>query len=518
MFKDLSYSLADLFGREYLESVIEANCFFGADDDAARDRAALKEYAYGKVAFYPEAEQKKNDMLLAKVGTQVIKAWDNQNQGAPTDSYRQAFNKDAAPITGHGCFRIGEDGKLYFVGKSEHYHASLGHTFGGYKLIDNARKLGILNATHNNTRGFITRTLEKELVRTANGLAEDQTDKLQEVLDSKEKHVLNRVISLETGSLAVEAGIKMMLHRFYELGAGDQKRMYDGRIPVFFVMADKAGGCEANYHGTTILAQTLRGMWPAYYEKAQKNDLYKVVSIKINDIEDFKSKMEEYNKPPYKTAGFLHEIVLMNYGGTLLHKDFLQKAYELCREYDTPTMVDEIQSCIWYEELFLFRKYELMPDFVIIGKGFSGGEYPASKIITTAEMDTLNQFGALVTNGQEELASLSYLITMRFVQDNGAIIEEKEKEFYERLTAVAEKHSRVVKCAEGLGYLAALVFYDLDTAKIFAKKVNAKYIDVSAQTYKVNCPAAVLIKPPLITSQAGIDFIINSFDEILGEM
>lgn len=513
MFKNVSYSLADMLGKEYLENVIEADCFFGAED-----KAALEECAYGKVAFYPEDDQKRNDELLSKVGSRVINVNEIENEGAPTDSYRKAFNKNAAPVGGHGCYRIGEDGKLYFVGKSEHYHSSLGHTFGGYKLIDKARKLGILNATHNNTRGYITRTLERELVRTANGIAEGDTDKLNEVLNSSEKHVLNRVISLETGSLAVEAGIKMMLHRFYGLSTADEKRPYAGRIPVFFIMEDKKGGSEANYHGTTIFAQTLRGMWPSYYEIAEKNGLYKVVPVRINDIDDFKSKIEEYNKPPYKTAGFMHEIILMNYGGTRLNKDFLQKAHDLCREYDTPTMVDEIQSCIWYEELFLFRKYELTPDFVIIGKGFSGGEYPASKIITTAEMDTLNQFGALVTNGQEELASLSYLITMRFVQDNGQIIEANEQTFFDRLTAVAKKHAGKVKCVEGLGYLAALVFDDLETATGFAHKVNEKYIDVSAQTYKLNCPAAVLIKPPLITSEAGIDFIIHTFDEILEEM
>ena len=512
MFKNVSYSLADMLGKEYVESVIEANCFFG------EQREELEPYAYEKVPFYPEEDQKKNDALLEKVGTQVVSTYTSANVGAPTDSYRKAFNQNAAPLTGHGCFRIGEDGKLYFVGKSEHYHSSLGHTFNGYKLIDHARKLGILNATHNNTRGLITRTLERELVRTANGIGEDQTEKLEAILASREKHVLNRVINLETGSLAVEAGIKMMLHRFYELGAKDEKSLYSGRIPVFFVMADKVGGSEANYHGTTIFAQTFRGMWPAFYQTAEENGMYKVVSVKINDIEDFQKKMEEYNKPPYKTAGFLHEIVLMNYGGTLLHKEFLQKAHEICRAYDTPTMVDEIQSCIWYEELFLFRKYELTPDFVIIGKGFSGGEYPASKIITTAEMDTLNQFGALVTNGQEELASLSYLITMRFVQDNGKLIEENEQKFYDRLEAVAAKHVSTVKCAVGLGYLAALVFYDLETATKFAHLVNDKYIDVSAQTYKENCPAAVLIKPPLITSEAGIDFIIRTFDEILENM
>ncbi len=38
------------------------------------------------------------------------------------------------------------------------------------------------------------------------------------MIDSTEAHVLNRVINLETGSLAVEAGVKMMLARFYRLG------------------------------------------------------------------------------------------------------------------------------------------------------------------------------------------------------------------------------------------------------------------------------------------------------------
>ena len=50
-----------------------------------------------------------------------------------------------------------------------------------------------------------------------------------------------------------------------------------------------------------------------------------------------------------------------------------------------------------------------------VGKGFPGGEYPASRILFNDRMDDhLPQFGALVTNGQEELASLAYLITMRW--------------------------------------------------------------------------------------------------------
>ena len=89
--------------------------------------------------------------------------------------------------------------------------------------------------------------------------------------------------------------------------------------------------------------------------------------------------MEKYNIGKYKTAGFIHEIVMMNYGGIRLTEEFLQSAYACCRRYDTPTMVDEIQSCMWYKGMFLYRLYGLKPDFAIIGKGFPGGEYSAAR-------------------------------------------------------------------------------------------------------------------------------------------
>ena len=508
--KNIKMSLAEMLGKEYIEKVIEANCFFDEENREKYEKAG-----YEEVYFYPESKIKENISLACKIGDNVISPFENENEGAATEAYKNAFNKSSAPLTGRGCYRIGEGGKLYFVGKSEHYHSSLGHAFGGYKLIDNARALKILNATHNNTRGFITRLLERELIKAANG-AESESE-LDAILNSEDENVLNRVISLETGSLAVEAGIKMMLNRFYGLGSGDKSK-YDGLTPVFFVMADMAGGCEANYHGTTVIAQTFRNMWPDFYKKAEKAGMYKVVSVKINDIDDFKNKIETYNKHPYKTAGFMHEIVLMNYGGIRLSEDYLKNAHALCREYDTPILVDEIQSCAWYKELFLFKKYGLNPDFVIIGKGFGGGEYPSSKILTNRKMDSLSQFGALVTNGQEELASLSYLITMKFLQNAGEEIEKNQKYFFEKLSALSEKYSTKVKSAEGDSYLAALVFDSLEKAKEFAVSANSKCIDVSAQTYKKNCPAAVLLKLPVIITKEEIDIILGKFEEILKTM
>ena len=512
MFTSPRLSLEDILGKGYTEKLVEANSALGMlTEDEASSLAAEK------IDFYPAEKQAKNDALLSKVGTEVTAPYVNDNDGAATAAFAKALSKNSAPMTGVGCFRLGEDGRLYLIGKSEHYHAPLGHRFDGYRLIDNARKLGVLNATHNNTRGYITRLCEKRLVQSVNGIGWDDEEATKKVLGSEEHKVLNRVINLETGSLSVEAGIKMMLARFYKLSPEFPVPKYAGKTPVFFVMQDNHGGREANYHGTTVVAQTFRGLWPEFAEMEETAGIYKVVPVAINDLGDFREKIEKYNSGDYKTAGFLHEIILMNYGGIKLTEEFLRGAYALCEEYDTPTLVDEIQSCMWYKGFFQFRLYGLKPDFVIIGKGFPGGEYPASKIITTAEYDTLNQFGALVTNGQEELASLAYLITMSYMRAVGNEVEAIGEKFEAGLKAIAARHPATIVKAEGMQLLAALHFADASRAADFAKEMKKHYIDASAQTYKPHCPPALLLKPPVISTEATIDFILEVIEKIIVE-
>jgi len=180
--------------------------------------------------------------------------------------------------------------------------------------------------------------------------------------------------------------------------------------------------------------------------------------------------------------------------------------------------VDEIQSCIWSPELFLFREYGLKPDFVSVGKGFPGGQYPASKILTTAAMDTLNQFGALVTNGQEELASLAYLITMEFAQTNAAHTAELGTYYEQELKQLAKRHSRWINRIEGQRHLSSIFFNDEDKAVKFIKHLNEACIDISAHTYKPNCPPSALTKLPLTSTPKMVDFLIKHMDQALSRL
>jgi acetylornithine/succinyldiaminopimelate/putrescine aminotransferase len=207
--------------------------------------------------------------------------------------------------------------------------------------------------------------------------------------------------------------------------------------------------------------------------------------------------------------------VLMNYGGILLDADYLRQAYALCEQHDIPTMVDEIQSCIWSPQYFLYREYGLRPDFVSIGKGFPGGEYPASRILTTAPMDNLSQFGALVTNGQEELASLAYLVTMTFLEANRSYVDEVGKYYQSELERLAGLYPGVISEIEGFRHLSTIFFHQAEKAIQFIAYLNEAGIDISAQTYKADCPPAALTKLPLISSPKMVDFLIEKMDEAL---
>ena len=168
MIRNLKLSLADLAGADYIDKVCRASAAFGL-----KSYAELKKTAETQVDCFPAEFAEKLDSLTGRIGKEFAPPFSGSSDGAGTAAFNGAFHRENAPLTGLGFYRIGEDGRLAVIGKSEHYQASLGQNFPGYRLLAIAQQIGITNVTHNNTRGFITRKLERELIRTANGFAKD---------------------------------------------------------------------------------------------------------------------------------------------------------------------------------------------------------------------------------------------------------------------------------------------------------------------------------------------------------
>ena len=508
----MSLSLADVCGAEYVRAVCANHAVLTGEDPAAVTEAAFK-----RIEFLPPALERRLLHLLPRVGQKVGTRLTDTHAGATTREFEAHTKINAAPLSALGYFRIGEDGRLYLIAKSEHYHAPLGHSFPGYGLLDRARRLGIPNATHNNTRGFITRRLEEELISSVNGLAAGDTGALKTVLASNEPDVINRVLNLETGSLAVEAALKLVLARFYRPEETMPLPKYHGRIPVLLVVGNEDGGLKANYHGTTMLTQVMRGMWPELYGATRERGI-RVAAIRPDSLPDLEAAFANDDQDNCKIAAFFHEIVMMNYGGRLLSREFLHRAYELCRAHDVATVADEIQSCLWAPGLFLHREYGLRPSFVAIGKGFPGGEYAASRILFSAAFDSLPQFGALVTNGQEDLAALAYLVTMRWASANRDVTRQIGDEYEGRLRELAGQFPKLLAGVDGSRHLGCLRFRDTRTATDFARLLVERGLDISAQTYKPDCPPSVLTKLPLIAGREVVDFILGRMTAALHGM
>ena len=521
-FRRVSLSLRDLLGREYVEAVCGARAFLVGENAQSWDKGlqplVARDLATARVDFYPKDFEKRLLALLPRVGETCIPGFKRSCCGAGSADFEAHTKTAHAPVGALGYFRVGENGRLFLTTKCEHYHVPLGHGFPGYRLLEFARRLGVPNATHNNTRGHITRLLEEELVRTAAGIERSDRAALLRLLQSKRPAALNRVLNLETGSLAAEAALKMLLARFYKSQPDSPKPTYRDRVPVFLAIGDDAGGLTANYHGTTVLTQLLRGMWPDFGAAVERSNLLRVRSVRANDLDALQAAFDECDRHPLKIAGCFLELVLMNYGGRRLTESFVRRLFTLCKAHDVPTVVDEIQTGIWSPELYLFREYGVKPAAVVIGKGFPGGEYAASRVLFSAALDNLPQFGALVTNGQEELASLAYLIAMRWAEANADVTRAVGEHYELRLNDLATRHAAIIRCSVGRRHLAGVCFLDLAAVKRFVALLNDAGLDISAQTYKSGGPATALTKLPLIAGFEVADAVIAHMEAALRRM
>lgn len=134
MFNIVERSLEDILGYDYTNRVKEYMVrMFGEEEDK------IASLLQKKVNFFPNEFEEDLDNRLDQIGKQIIPPFETDVMGASTDSFKSASHFTMSPVGGKGFYRVGEDGRVYFTSKSEHYHTSLGHNFPGYKLVQNAK-------------------------------------------------------------------------------------------------------------------------------------------------------------------------------------------------------------------------------------------------------------------------------------------------------------------------------------------------------------------------------------------
>ena len=380
-------------------------------------------------------------------------------------------------LTGRGMFYITQLGKVMLDCTSGHYQMTWGYNHPELTAAAlEGMRLGIVWDNHSNIPSLPVKLLAEKLVALAGDTGLDRV-----------------LLGTCTGSVACGAALKIMLARYFR----DPARKRLGR-PVMISLC-------GNYHGTDIVAQTMRGMWPDLLAQME------TVQIEPNDVNALTAVFGRYGR---RIAGFWAEPVMMNREAIVVEKNFLQAARDLCTEHGALLALDEIQTGFWYPEVFMFRRLGIVPDLVICGKGMTAGFHPLAGLLYHHDLDILEQYDAISTNGNASLAAFVGLCNVRMIERDCDRIAELARRHYEGLCQLAGEFPDVIEKVNGSGFLTGLRFCDRDDALGFQKAAVERGLWLRVHAYHEG-HRTVLTKYALVVDGAVIEYVLKALRELL---
>lgn len=305
--------------------------------------------------------------------------------------------------------------------------------------------------------------------------------KLAEVLPDP----LSSTYFVNSGTEAVEGAMKLA-------------KRYTGRSEMI--------ACINSYHGSTQGAMSLMG--GEYFKNAFRPLLPHIRHIEYNNLNDVKQITD-------KTACIVVEAIQGESGAVPATLEWLQALRKKCNETGTLFILDEIQTGFGRTgKLFAFEHYDVVPDVLLLAKGFGGGLPLGAFISSKAIMHSLTNnpvlghmttFGGHPVSCAASLATLKILLRENYIQE----VEEKEQLFREQL-----QHPSIIKIS-GKGLLLSVQFESSDLNKKIIKQCLKNGIVTDWFLFN---DYSFRVAPPLIITHEQIKkackIILKSIDEI----
>lgn len=167
------------------------------------------------------------------------------------------------------------------------------------------------------------------------------------------------------------------------------------------------------YHGSTNGALSL--MSDEYFTAAYRPLLPGVRHLDFNNFDEL-SKIDE------TCAAVIVEPIRAEGGVELPLEDYLEALRNRCTETGTLLVFDEIQvGCGRTGKMFAFEHYNVVPDILLLAKGFGGG-MPIGTFISSREiMSSLTHdpvLGHITTFGGHPLSAAAALATLTTLEEN----------------------------------------------------------------------------------------------------
>jgi acetylornithine/succinyldiaminopimelate/putrescine aminotransferase len=407
--------------------------------------------------------------VLDPIGKDALPDSFGGSQKGPSDDF----------LVGRGLFYITEQRRLFLDCTSGHYQMLWG--YGHPQLCGaaaEAQRRGVVWDNHSNIPQAPVKQLARRLVETAN--APGNPDPLDTVL-----------LGVCTGSVACAAALKIQLKVFYK----NNPHRHD---PVIVVL-------DGNYHGSDMVPQSLRGMWPDLVRGVQ------AVAVQPNDAGELENAFRTYGP---RIAGFWAEPVMMNREAIAVGADYLQLAQRLCREAGALMCIDEIQTGFWQPDVFEFRTLGLQPDLVVAGKGMTAGFHPLSAVILKSRHDVLEQYDAISTNGSAAMPAFIGLCNLELIRGGAGEIRRLGKRIEEGFQSLALEFPGCLRSAQGRGYLSGLKFKRVGDAMDMHRRALQAGLWTRVHAYHAG-HSTLLTKVGLLADDKTVDFLLAKFRALL---
>ena len=196
---------------------------------------------------------------------------------------------------------------------------------------------------------------------------------------------LPRVFYADNGSSAIEVAIKMSYHYWYNNNK-KEKNLF--------------GYVTGAYHGETLGALSVGDL--DLYKKTYSSLLIKAIQLPGPDCfrcsynlnrdtcnaECFEKTKDLLNKNKKKLSGVIIEPIVQAANGMSIYSPiFLKKLREWTKINDVHLICDEIASGFGRTgKMMASHHANIVPDFVTVSKGLTGGFLPLSAVLTTEEI------------------------------------------------------------------------------------------------------------------------------------
>jgi len=418
------------------------------------------------------------------------------------------------------------------------------HTTDGRKIFDlrSAHECINLGFRHPKVLRAMREQMEK-VVYVTDDFATEPTAKLARTLaEITPGNPDKRVWFAQSGAAAVEAAIKAA--RFYKYNQVVKKGVPITSSPHLYPYPYKIISRYRSYHGATSGAMSVSGdprRWlqepfvmpgvvhapDAYCYRCPFNQSYPSCNITCAEYID---QMIELEGGSAKVAAMIIEPIVGSNGIILPPPEYLPRLREICNKWDILLIADETMTGFGRTgKMFAIEHYDVIPDIMVVGKAL-GVYCPLTAAIFShkvAKVFEENLFGHGQSYSGHALACAAALTSIKVLQEDGIVDHAREMGEYlgHKLTALAEKH-RFIGDVRGLGLFWAIeLVKDRDTKEPL-RRVTEKYdytpvskiAEYLLKEKNIYIPAdkfGIWMVPPLIVTEAEIDFLVDAIDDAL---